>query len=366
MEGLRRTPLYGVQAERGARFVPFAGWEMAVQFTGVIAEHEAVRKRVGMFDVSHMGEVTIRGKDALAAVQYLITNDASKLSAGKALYTVMCKESGGIIDDLIVYREAADSFFICINAGRRDVDFPHMQKTLARFDCQVVNRSDDYAQLAVQGPKALAVLGELTRVDVATMPSFTFTDATVGGVNDVRIARTGYTGEDGAELYVTPAGAEPLWRAIEKAGEKHGLAACGLGCRDTLRLEMKYPLFGNDIDEEHTPLEAGLGWVVKLDKPDFLGKAALALQKKQGVKQKLVGFTMQGRGIPRQGYVLRHGGKDVGVVTSGTHSPSLKEPIGVGYVPTALAELGSRIDVVIRDIAVPAIVVKTPFYKREG
>ncbi len=362
----KRTPLYDVQAKRGARFVPFAGWEMPVQFTGVIAEHQAVRSRVGVFDVSHMGEVTVRGKDALAAVQYLVTNDVSKLEDGKALYTVMCLPSGGIVDDLIVYREAPDSYFICINAGRKDADVAHMQQTLARFDCQFADRSDEWAQLAVQGPKALGLVSELAGLDAKAMAPFTFKDTTVGGVPGVRIARTGYTGEEGVELYVAPKDAEKLFLALEKAGEKHGLALCGLGCRDTLRLEMKYPLYGNDIDEEHNPLEAGLGWVVKLAKGDFQGKAALEAEKARGLRRKWVGFTMEGRGIPRHGYVIRKDGQDVGVVTSGTHSPSLDAPIGVGYVPTALSEPGSRFSIVIRDKEVPAVVVKTPFYKREG
>jgi aminomethyltransferase len=302
---LRRTPFYSVQAARGARFVPFAGYEMPVQFSGLIAEHQAVRTAAGVFDVSHMGEVIVEGAEALEAMQWLVTND----------------------------------------------------------NCAVTDVSDEYAQLAVQGPKADDIIASMTKANVRAMPAFTWLDAEVGGCA-TRVARTGYTGERGYEIYVKPADAERFWNALMKAGEPHGLVPVGLGARDTLRLEMKYALYGNDIDLTHTPLEAGLGWVVKLEKGDFSGRAALVQQKEQGVAKKLVGFAMRERGIPRQGYAIRHNGQDVGVVTSGTHSPSLGEPIGVGYVPANLAAVGSTFDVVIRDKAVPAVVVKTPFLQR--
>ncbi len=364
MSELCRTPLYDLHVARGARIVPFAGWELPVQYTGVVAEHQAVRTRVGMFDVSHMGEVVIEGQEALSAVQYLVTNDLAKLEDGHALYTVMCNDDGGIVDDLIVYREAHDRYFLCVNAGRRAVDVAHMQQSLAHFGCTVSDRSQEYAQIALQGPRALEVLAELTDIDVAHMAGFAFRDGRVGGCDGVRIARTGYTGEPGCELYCAWADAPKLWQAIEAAGSKHGLALCGLGARDTLRLEMKYPLYGNDIDEAHNPLEAGLGWVVKLGKGDFRGRAALERAKNEGVQRKWVGFTMRGRGIPRQGYAIFAKGEEVGVVTSGTHSPSLGEPIGTGYVPLALAAPGSELDIIIRDKPVAAVVVKTPFYTR--
>ncbi len=353
-----------MHAAAGARFVPFAGYEMPVQFAGLIAEHQAVRTACGVFDVSHMGEVEVFGPEALAGLQWLVTNDISKLVDGKALYTVMCVANGGIVDDLIVYREKADRYFICINASRRHDDVAHMKSELSRFACTVTDVSDAWGQLAVQGPNADDVIASMTTAEVRDMAPFTWLDATVGGA-PVRIARTGYTGEPGFEIYVRPRDAATFWDALMKAGKPHGLVPCGLGARDTLRLEMKYALYGNDIDLEHTPLEAGLGWVVKLDKGDFLGRAALVRQKEDGIARKLVGFTMRDRGIPRQGYVIRHGGKDVGVVTSGTHSPSLNAPIGVGYVPANLAAVGSTFDVVIRDRAVPAEVAKTPFYRRD-
>jgi aminomethyltransferase len=364
MESLKRTPLYHVQHERGARFVPFCGYEMPVQFAGLMQEHQAVRNAVGLFDVSHMGEVVVEGPEALEALQWVVTNDVSKLSNGQALYTVMCTAQGGIIDDLIVYKEKDHRYFLCVNAGRRSEDVAHLKQEVARFNAVCTDVSDSWAQLALQGPLSVKVLSALTSVDVASLGSFCFVDAQVGSVEGVRIARTGYTGEMGFELYCAAQHADTLWRAIEKAGAAHGLALCGLGCRDTLRLEMKYPLYGNDIDLEHTPLEAGLGWVVKFQKGDFLGRDALLKQKEQGVSRKWVGFKMRERGIPRHGYEVAHEGAVVGVVTSGTHSPSLAEPLGTAYVPVALSTVGSTFHVVIRDKHVLAEVVKTPFYER--
>ncbi len=366
MSQLRYTPFHSLQAERGGRFVPFAGFELPVQFNGLIFEHTAVRERAGLFDVSHMGEVIIEGPEALAAVQWLITNDAAKLTPGKALYTVMCRAHGGIVDDLIVYRQANNSFFLCVNGARHDVDWTHIASECARFDCRATDVSDDWAQLALQGPRADAIIGCLCNLDVASMPPFTFADTVVAGVADVRVARTGYTGESGVELYVKNAGAVEIWRAIEEAGADEGLALCGLGARDTLRLEAKFPLYGNDIDEEHEPIEAGLGWVVKMKKGDFLGREKIAAVKAAGPKRRWVGFDMEGRGIPRQGYPIAIGGEGVGLVTSGTHSPTLGRPIGCGYVPTESAAVGTAIDIIIRGKPVSARVAETPFYKRES
>ncbi|MEE8410337.1 MAG: glycine cleavage system aminomethyltransferase GcvT [Myxococcota bacterium] len=361
----RKTALHAIQVERGARMVTFVGWELPVQYEGVVAEHTAVRERVGLFDVSHMGEVLIEGPQALDAVQWIITNNAAKLVDGKALYTVMCLENGGIVDDLIVYRQGQNSYFLCVNAARRDADVAHITEQVARFDCTVADVSDAWSQLALQGPKANDVLSQLTDHEAWAMTPFSWVDVTVAGIDGVRVARTGYTGEHGFELY-TKHGATDLWCALEEAGRAHGLALCGLGARDTLRLEMKYALYGNDIDTDHHPIEAGLGWVVKLKKGDFLGRAAIAAVKADGPTRKWVGFKMKGRGIPRHGYPIHFGGEQVGVVTSGTHSPSLGEPIGSGYVPTALADLGSELDIIIRDQPVAAYVVDTPFYKRDA
>ncbi len=365
MGELKQTPFYALQAELGARFVSFAGYELPVQYAGLLAEHTAVRERAGLFDVSHMGEIVLEGPGALDAVQWLVTNNVAKLVDGGALYTVMCRAGGGIVDDLIVYRVAADHFFLCVNGARREVDREHIVAEAARFDCRVRDVSDDWAQLALQGPRADAILAELTNHDVAAMKPFTFADVPVGAIEGVRLARTGYTGESGCELYVATGAAAELWRALTSAGEAHGLAPAGLGARDTLRLEMKYPLYGNDIDEEHTPIEAGLGWVVKLKKGDFLGREALAAQKSAGPQRRWVGFKMRARGIPRPGYRIQIGGADAGVVTSGTHSPSLGEPIGCGYVPASAAGAGTDIDIVIRGKPVAARIVETPFYKRD-
>lgn len=338
---------------------------MPVQFAGLVAEHQAVRQHAGLFDVSHMGELIVEGPEALAALQHVVTNDLGKLTDGKALYTVMCVESGGVVDDLIVYRESTTRYFLCVNASRRDADREHIRRLITRFRCKLSDVSQDYAQIALQGPQADAILAKLTSHPVAPMAPFTWADTTVAGLDKVRVARTGYTGEKGFELYCAPAQAEPLWRALEEAGGPLGLVPCGLGARDTLRLEMKYPLYGNDIDLDHTPLEAGLGWVVKLAKGDFVGQAALAAQKEKGVARKWVGFKAVERGIPRQGYPIAVGGKEVGTVSSGTHSPTLGYGIGCGYVPAEHAAVGSRLDIIIREKTVAAEVVATPFLKRD-
>lgn len=366
MSTLKRTPLYGLQAEAGARFVEFAGWELPVQFAGVKAEHHAVRQQVGMFDVSHMGEVRIRGPQAAAAVQRMITQDAERLHAGRALYTVMCQPDGGIVDDFIVYRESHESYFICVNAARRDRDVEHMQKAAADFDCSVEDISEHWAQIAVQGPRAITLVEALTDIDVAGLRPFRFSDGVVADVADVRVARTGYTGEDGVELYVASGRAPELWRALQNQGEAHGLVPCGLAARDTLRLEAGLLLYGNDIDEAHNPIEAGIGWVVKLDAGEFIGREALRRVKEVGPERKLVGLKMRARGIPRAGYRVVRSGEEIGVVTSGTHSPTLGEPIGLAYVPADCAAVGTSIDILIRGKAVAAEVVPTPFYKREA
>ena len=366
MDDLRKTPLHMIQQLRGARFVPFVGWDMPVQFSGVVKEHQAVRTKVGLFDVSHMGEIMVEGPQAAAALQLIVTNDVTKLRDGRAQYTVMCRDDGGIVDDLIVYRETAERFFLCVNAGRRADDFAHLREHATRFRCQIRDVSEDFAQMALQGPAAIPLLEELTQGATAALAPFDWLDREVAGVQPVRIARTGYTGEAGFELYCASSVAEKLWRALEEAGEKYGLTLCGLGARDTLRLEMKYPLYGNDIDLQHNPLEAGLGWVVKFDKGNFIGRSALQKIKTDTPQRRWVGFKMQGRGIPRPGYPIYAAGQAVGMVTSGTHSPTLGEPIGCGYVPTSLAAVGSVFEIIIRDKPVAAYVVKTPFVKRDN
>ena len=356
----RRTPLYEAQKRRGGRMVEFAGWDMPVQFTGLIDEHMAVRTGVGLFDVSHMGEVRISGADALACVQKLVTQDISKLQAGDAVYCVMCHPSGGIVDDLIVYREAGDSVFLVINAGGIAKDVAHIRQVASAFkQATVDDLSDQYALIAVQGPKSDDVLARL--LERSPDKRFSFVDTTTKDGLAVRVARTGYTGERGVEIFVAPAQAEALFEAILKAGEPSGLKLCGLGARDSLRLEKKMPLYGSDIDDDTSPLEAGLGWVVKLDKGDFVGRSVLERQKHEGVKRAWVGFKMLDHTIPRHEYAVLVEGREVAKVTSGTMSPVLKVGIGCAYLPAADAKVGRRIQVVVRGEPHDAEVVKTPF-----
>ncbi len=355
-----RTPLYDAHLKAGARMVEFAGFDMPVQYKGVLEEHAAVREHVGMFDVSHMGEVTLDGPRALEAAQRLVTNDLSKCRDGQAQYSALCNEKGGVIDDIIVYRFAPDRLFICVNASGREKDFEWM-RAHAGNGVSVAQRSDDWAQIAIQGPDAPKLVDSLCEPSVLDLAYYHFREATVAGVRGCIVARTGYTGEDGFEVFVPPSGARKLWDTLLE----RGVTPCGLGARDSLRLEVAYRLYGNDMDEEHTPLEAGLGWIVKLDKPGgFIGSDALQKQKQQGLSRKLVGFKLTGKGIARHGYPALKEGQRVGEVTSGTMSPVLKEPIGLAYVPTALSKEGSTFDVEIRGKPVAARVARTPFVEK--
>jgi aminomethyltransferase len=352
--------LYEAHLEAGARMVEFAGWDMPVQYKGVLEEHAAVREGVGIFDVSHMGEVTIDGPRALERAQRLVTNDLSKCQDGQAQYSALCNERGGVIDDIIVYRFSPSRLFICVNASGRERDFEWM-KAHAGEGARVEQHSDDWAQIAIQGPKAPALVDALCEPRVLDLGYYHFRQATVAGIPGCIVARTGYTGEDGFEVFVPPAGARKLWSALVE----RNAVPCGLGARDSLRLEVAFRLYGNDMDEEHTPLEAGLGWIVKLDKPGgFIGSDALIRQKKEGLKRKLVGFKLTGKGIARHGYPVLSQGARVGEVTSGTQSPVLKEAIGLAYVPVALSKEGSVFDVEIRGKPVPAAAVKTPFVEK--
>ncbi len=334
---------------------------MPVQYSGVLDEHRAVRARAGMFDVSHMGEVEIRGPRALEVTQRLVSNDVGKASNGQAVYAGLLNEAGGFVDDVVCYRFSPERILVCVNAANRDKDFRWMKEHGA--GAEVIPRHDDFAQLAIQGPLAPGIVQKLTKADLAAVKGYRFTEGDVAGVLCI-IARTGYTGEDGFELFCDPARARKLWDAILDAGRAEGLVPCGLGARDTLRTEARFALYGNDIDDDHTPLEAGLGWVVKFDKGDFIGRSALEKQKAEGLKRKLAGFTLTERGVPRHGQAVLKAGKKVGDVTSGTMSPTLGIPIGLAYVPTDLAAEGATFDVDIRGRATPARVVKTPFYKR--
>jgi len=356
---LLRTPLFENVKAAGARFVPFGGWEMPVQFQGIQAEHDHVRTAAGLFDVSHMGEIEIKGPGALEAVNRLITNDLAAIVDGQALYTCLCRPDGGIVDDLVVYRFGADHIFICCNASNRAKDFAWIQENLRGVTAR--DRSDEFAQLALQGPQAVEVVQRFASIDLAPIKRYHFAVGQVCGA-DVIFSRTGYTGEDGFELYLSPADAPRVFDALLAEPE---VKPIGLGARDTLRLEMKYALYGNDIDDATTPLEAGLGWVVKLDKADFIGRDALVAQKAAGLTRRLVGFEMVGRAPARHDYpVVDAAGATIGRVTSGSFSPTLKKNIGLAYVSVGQDKLGSALNVQIRDRAEPAVVVKTPFVVR--
>jgi aminomethyltransferase len=361
----KRTPLYESHRRLGAKMVDFGGWAMPVQYAGgILHEHRTTRAAVGVFDVCHMGEIHFRGPHAAEAVQRLVTNDVSRLAEGRAFYTVACLPTGGIVDDLIVYRLAADHFLIVVNAANLEKDRAWFQQHAAAL-CDVVDASAETALIAFQGPRAAEALATLTTLPVATLASFgVIPRGEIAGVN-VSVARTGYTAEDGFEIFCAAGDAERLWDRLLEAAAKVGGTPVGLGARDTLRLEGRLSLYGNDIDETTTPLEAGLGWVVKLDSADFIGRDALRAQRAAGVTRKLVGFVMTGRGVARHGYaIVDPAGAEIGRVTSGGPAPTLEKNIGLGYVPTALDTSGTSLTIDCRGKPVAAEVVKGPFYKR--
>ncbi|MBX6353867.1 MAG: glycine cleavage system aminomethyltransferase GcvT [Thermoflavifilum sp.] len=359
---LKRTPLFPLYARYGAKTVEFGGWEMPVQFTSILQEHEAVRTRAGLFDVSHMGEVEVCGSDAAAFLQRLVTNDVSRLAPGMAMYSPVCYPHGGCVDDVLVYCLAPDRYGVVVNAANTEKDLAWFREQAAGFSVTLTDRSDEVALLALQGPQAESILQPLTQADLSQMRYYRFTQADVAGVSAL-ISRTGYTGEDGFELYVPAASAQTLWEALVQAGEPHGMALCGLGARDTLRLEARLPLYGHELSESITPLEAGLGTFVKLDKGDFIGREALARQKQEGVTRKIVGIELVDRGIPRAEQPVLADGQVIGHVTSGTMSPTLKLPIGLALVDVRYAEIGRMLQVDVRGKLLAAKVVKTPFYK---
>jgi aminomethyltransferase len=366
---MKKTPLNQTHIDAGARMVDFGGWHMPVQYTGLSNEHQAVRMKAGLFDVSHMGEVTVEGAGAEDFCNFLVTNNVSKLVDGQAQYTVMCYESGGVVDDLLVYRRAAGKYLLCINAGNIDKDWEWIQKIAAKFPTAVVkNVSDEFSQIAIQGPIASHILAQLTDFDLSSIKYYHFAETDFCG-KPVILSRTGYTGEDGFEIYAQAADGAFLWKKIMDEGAPLGLIPAGLGARDTLRTEMKFPLYGHEIDQDTNPLEAGLGWVVKLDKAgDFMGKAALQKFKAAGSLRTLIGLRVLDKAIARQGYEIfdnEQKGK-VGTVTSGTPSPSLGYPIAIGYVQKELSAPGTKLQVKVRDRFFPAEVVATPFYKRNS
>ncbi len=358
-EDLKKTPLNELHKELGGKMVDFGGWELPVQFTGILDEHEAVRTRVGIFDVSHMGEITVRGPQALELLQKATCNDVASLSDGRAQYTGLLLPTGGFVDDILIYRLAADDYFVVVNASNSDKDFEWMRESAQGLDVDVRNVSADWAQLAVQGPDAEKTLQPLTALPLASIKYYRFARGTFDGA-DAIVSRTGYTGEDGFEIYVAPADAPRIMRKLVDLGVK----PCGLGARDTLRLEAKMALYGNDIDDTTTPIQADLSWIVKLDKGDFAGRDVLAREKEEGPPRKLVGFEMIDRGIGRHGYPVVDGSNEVGVVTSGTHSPTLKKAIGLAYLPLDKSAQGNEFTILIRGKETRARVVPTPFYTR--
>ncbi|HEY0787901.1 MAG TPA: glycine cleavage system aminomethyltransferase GcvT [Thermoanaerobaculia bacterium] len=360
---LKKTPLNALERELGGKMVDFGGWDLPVQFSGILDEHKAVRERAGLFDVSHMGEIAVHGPDALAFLQRVTSNDASKLEDGRIQYSGLLYPTAGFVDDILVYRNAADDYLLVVNASNSDKDYEWLRDAVGDLDVTVANRSAEFAQIALQGPAAEAILQPLTEANLPSIKYYRFTRGKVDGI-DAIISRTGYTGEDGFELYVAPEAAERLFRKLLDAGRPHGLVPCGLGARDTLRLESKMALYGNDIDHTTTPYEADLGWIVRLEKGDFFGRDILAREAAEGPKRKLVGFEMVDRGIARHGHPVVSGGEDVGVVTSGTHSPTLGKAIGLAYVPPEKSAPGSELSILIRGKETRARVVPTPFYKR--
>lgn len=362
---LKKTPLNARHRSHGARMVEFAGWDMPVEYSGITEEHLAVRTAAGLFDVSHMGQIEIAGAEALKAVQWLTSNDASRLSIGQAQYSALTTEQGTFVDDILVYRLRDDHFLLVVNAGSimKDYQWIASRTQALGADAAVVNASSRYALIALQGPRAIEILQPLTAIDLSAIRYYWFDVGEVAG-NRATVSRTGYTGEDGFEVFVTPAQAEKLWNAILAAGERAGIRPCGLGARDTLRLEAGMRLCGSDMNEETTVLEAGLGWIVGWNKSDFTGAGRLRQQKVEGLTRTLAAFEMRDRGIARHGYAVVDGDRPIGVVTSGTQTPFLKKAIGLAMLPAGLATVGSTFDIDIRGKRVRAEVVPEPFYKR--
>jgi aminomethyltransferase len=367
---IRKTALNAVHRQMGAKMVEFNGWDMPVEYPsagGIMAEHNAVRMGVGIFDVSHMGDIRLAGDGALEAVQHISMNDAARLAVGQAQYSALLYLEGTFVDDVIVHRLGEEEYLLVINAGTREKDFDWVRDNTRKFGCAVEALSDDFTQIAIQGPKGVNLLQKLTDADLSTVKFYWVTRGTVCGLKNILIARTGYTGEDGFEIYI-PADettSERVWKEILSAGKEFGAVPCGLGSRNTLRLEAKLPLYGHEISDTINVWEAGLDRFIKMEKPEFIGRGALEKAKAAGVKRRLVGLEMVERGIARDGYkVLDEAGTEVGYVTSGSPAPFLKKNIALAYVPPALAEIGTNLKVEIRGQGVGAQVVPTPFYKR--
>ncbi len=368
---VRKTALNAVHRQMGAKMVEFNGWDMPVEYPssgGIIAEHNAVRTGVGIFDVSHMGDIRLTGPQALDAVQHISMNDAARLAIGQAQYSAMLYPQGTFVDDVIVHRLGEDDYLLVINAGTREKDFDWVRNNTRQFDCRVESLSDDFTQIAVQGPKAASLVQKLTDVDLSAVKFYWFTHGSLCGLKNILLARTGYTAEDGFELYVPSDAATSarIWNEILQAGKEFGAVACGLGSRNTLRLEGRLPLYGHEISDTINVWEAGLDRFCKMEKPQFIGRTALEEARAKGLLRTLIGLEMMERGIARDGYKVQdEGGREIGYVTSGSYAPFLKKNIALAYVPPQFAALGSHIKVEIRNQGVNAVVVPTPFYKRQ-
>ena len=360
----KKTALYDTHVALGAKLIPFAGYDMPVRYTGDKAEHLCVRNDAGVFDVSHMGEFIVRGPKALELVQQVTSNNAAKLVDGKAQYSCLPNHEGGIVDDLIVYRIADDQYMLVVNAANIEKDWNWISETNAKIGAELLDISEETSLLAVSGPKAAQIVQQLTSMPVSDLPYYGFHYGELLGLENILVATTGYTGERTYEIFFRNQHSQKIWDALFEAGKDHGLQPTGLGARDTLRLEMGYMLYGNDINDTTSPLEAGLSWITKTKKGDFNGRDAILKLKAEGVKRKLVGFKMIDRGIPRQHYEIAHEGKVVGEVTSGTMSPLLGYGIGMGYVPKELSAAGTELDILIRNKQAKAEVVKTPFIEK--
>lgn len=360
----KRTSLYHTHERYGGKIIDFAGWALPVQYEGILAEHDAVRNNAGIFDVSHMGEIEVRGSQAEEFVQNLVTNDVSVMNENQVIYCFMCYQNGGIVDDLLVYKYTDDYYLLVVNAYNIEKDFQWMKENAGSYDVVIENISENVSEVALQGPKAEEILQELTDTKLTDIAFFNFKkDVKIAGASCL-VSRTGYTGEDGFEIYMKHEDAGQIWDKILEAGKSRGAKPAGLGCRDTLRFEANLPLYGNELTSEITPLEAGFGMFVKLNKPGFIGKEALEKQKAEGLKRRIVGFELEGPGIARHGYEVMSGGKNIGFVTTGYSSPTLKKNIGLAMVDIEFSELGTTIDIQIRKNTVKAKVISRKFYSK--
>lgn len=364
MDDLKRTPLYSVYKDEG-KIVDFAGWALPLQFAGITQEHKAVREKAGLFDVSHMGELEVKGKGAEAFLQYLFTNDVSSMKQGDAIYGFFCMPIGGVVDDLLIYKFSDTHYFLVVNAANTAKDREWLIQHQGEYDVEIIDSSSSIVQLALQGPKAESILQTLTEENLSEISFFTFRRSIqIQGIPCI-VSRTGYTGEDGFEIFTDAQFGISLWNALMEAGKPEGLQPAGLGCRDTLRFEAALPLYGHELSDEITPIEAGLGMFVKFHKPSFIGKDILYRQKMQGVERKLVGFELLEKGIPRQGYRIEGDGEDIGMVTTGYLSPTLKKPIGLALIKQEYSAMGTEIQVVIRNKRVKGVIRSKKFYRHQ-